>query len=1025
MAPKRVRSDSNPVVRPPLADGLAVGFILTLTLLFFWKLTFTNLILSGLDVFTYFYPYRAYAAEAIRQGHLPLWNPYLFMGVPFLANIQTAVFYPLNWPLLWLSVPRAVGLSMVGHVFLGGIFTYAFARVAFRLHRYGALVAGIVFAFSGFIGAMVEHVNQLSVSAWFPLLLLLFTKARRQRSLIWGLAASLVVALQILAGHVQTVYISLAGLALYAVFPVVCELWTGGSEAGGLGKQSSWGRFREGLLWGPGLWALTVAVGMGLAAVQLAPTYELSRLSVRAGGLPFRQAVSFSLDPRLALLSLLPTFGEEVFSEYVGYVGVSALLLVLFAILTLRPSRAGAFAVLLTLTGLFLALGAYNPVYWLLYKLLPGMGLFRAPARWLFLYTFGASCLAGLGADRWGSLFVPAGAGPQTCPERLNFVGLGRRAEPLQRLVVTTSVTPEAAEAATTSGAPIGPEWSGTLVGRLGCRRLLRLMVILVVGIVLLSPLLQRPFPRTVAMWLVMGVPTCALLYASVLRKGTASRRLTQLALRVILLGLLVGELFLAGRHLAYSAPTAPGLFTSLRPALLQLLADDGLYRVLSLSDTTFDPGDLPEIQQMFHSPLPESAIYDYVVAIKQKEVLAPNLPLLYGLQSVDGYDGGVLPLKRYVKLQRLFLPEGETAPDGRLREVLTEVPAARWLDLFNVKYVIADKVHDVWVDGVYYDLGLAATVERETPLILEDLPPFPTTSLGIVSHLDGAAGVLDGVPVAEVVLTDEAGRSQVIVLSAGEDTAEGLCDEAHAGHRQARLVRQWRDNPSGGDYLTRARLREGTVRLAQIEIRYLSSEGRLVLRGLSLVNDPTATFQPVTVAHRGRMKLVHSGDVKIYENRGRLPRAFVVHQARVMSDDESALQAMGEGSFSPAREVILSDGEPLNTPLGEDEVTITSYTPERIVVEVNVAEDGYLILTDAYYPGWRASVDGTQTAIRRADLLFRAVRLPAGSHHVILSYEPWSLRVGMAVTLLTVLGVALALCWHLAAARFSRRGPV
>ena len=82
--------------------------LLALTLAFFWKIAFTNLILVGLDVFTYFYPYKAYAAEVVRQGRLPLWNPYLFMGVPFLANAQTALFYPLNFLLYWLSVPKMV-----------------------------------------------------------------------------------------------------------------------------------------------------------------------------------------------------------------------------------------------------------------------------------------------------------------------------------------------------------------------------------------------------------------------------------------------------------------------------------------------------------------------------------------------------------------------------------------------------------------------------------------------------------------------------------------------------------------------------------------------------------------------------------------------------------------------------------------------------------------------------------------------------------------------------------------------------
>ncbi|HID63150.1 MAG TPA: hypothetical protein EYP49_10480, partial [Anaerolineae bacterium] len=65
--------------------GMAVA-LLALAVVFFWKIALTNLILAGVDVFTYFTPFKAYAAEVLRAGRLPLWNPYLFMGVPFLVG---------------------------------------------------------------------------------------------------------------------------------------------------------------------------------------------------------------------------------------------------------------------------------------------------------------------------------------------------------------------------------------------------------------------------------------------------------------------------------------------------------------------------------------------------------------------------------------------------------------------------------------------------------------------------------------------------------------------------------------------------------------------------------------------------------------------------------------------------------------------------------------------------------------------------------------------------------------------------
>ena len=85
---------------------------------------------------------------------------------------------------------------------------------------------------------------------------------------------------------------------------------------------------------------------------------------------------------------------------------------------------------------------------------------------------------------------------------------------------------------------------------------------------------------------------------------------------------LLCVELFVASRGLRYNQPTAPEAFTFLRPSIAHLKTDPGLFRFLSLSDIVYDPGDLAEITTIFADQLPEKAIYDYVVAAKEKESL-------------------------------------------------------------------------------------------------------------------------------------------------------------------------------------------------------------------------------------------------------------------------------------------------------------------------------------------------------------------------------------------------------------------
>jgi uncharacterized membrane protein YfhO len=81
-------------------------------------------------------------------------------------------------------------------------------------------------------------------------------------------------------------------------------------------------------------------------------------------------------------------------------------------------------------------------------------------------------------------------------------------------------------------------------------------------------------------------------------------------------------------------------------------------------------------------------------------------------------------------------------------------------------------------------------------------------------------------------------------------------------------------------------------------------------------------------------------------------------------------------------------------------------------VISANLSEEGYLVLTDAHYPGWRALTDGLEMPIYRADLLFRAVYLPAGQHRVEFVYDPLSFKLGAAISLTALLGLVVGIAW-------------
>jgi hypothetical protein len=201
-----------------LPEAAAAAVLLLLVVAFNPGLTLLGRVLGGYDAFVYFYPLRSYVAETVGQGRLPLWNPYLFAGSPYLANPQTAVFYPGTWLFAVLDVPRAYALNFLGHVWIAGVAFYAFGRVSLGLGRVTSVVGGAAFAFSGFMNGQAGHVNQFSVAAWLPAVALALDLTMRTRRLLPAAGLVLGLTLQIVAGHPQQVYMTVVTLGVLVLW---------------------------------------------------------------------------------------------------------------------------------------------------------------------------------------------------------------------------------------------------------------------------------------------------------------------------------------------------------------------------------------------------------------------------------------------------------------------------------------------------------------------------------------------------------------------------------------------------------------------------------------------------------------------------------------------------------------------------------------------------------------------------------------------------------------------------------------
>jgi hypothetical protein len=404
-------------LKPESANHLALWrrtawiLFVVLGLVFFWEVLFRWP--SGQryfwdDFLEFSYPTRFFAASSIAAGELPFWNPHVFAGMPFLADIQSAVFYPLNL-LLSLFVPDghlsfvAVEALAVVHVILAGCWTFLLMR---RLGAsvWGGWAAGITFMFSGFLVTHIIHLNVIEVAIWLPLAFLLLHMAFAQGSLRYALATGVVLAISFLGGSPQIALLCYTGLGLFTVYMTGRAL-----------RRTS--PFRASSFKVPVLAAVAVIFSLGLCLFQILPSYELSQLSIRPE-LSYQQSVEASFPPQNLVTFFIPHFfggtaGGEFMSywgvgryyyfwEMCGYVGIIGLLLAWIGLRRSERPHRGFFAALV-LISLLMASGRYAGIHRLLFWVVPGYNLFRIPARALMLLVFAVSVLAGFGTDAFVS----------------------------------------------------------------------------------------------------------------------------------------------------------------------------------------------------------------------------------------------------------------------------------------------------------------------------------------------------------------------------------------------------------------------------------------------------------------------------------------------------------------------------------------------------------------------------------------------------------------------------------------------
>ncbi len=365
----------------------------------FYQLFLGNVLFWGLPALQ-FVPWRGYAFDQLRAGYLPLWNPFNGAGAPLFANYQSSLLYPFTWIGYLLPLAQTMSLVAVLHLFIGGWGMWRFSG-RLGISSLGRGVSALAFGLSAYLVARLGTYPVIQAAAWLPWLLWAahrLLESGRPRSA--GMLA-IFAALLLLAGHAQTAWYSLLLGGFFALW------WT--------------------LTHRPFRWLRLIAVagclalGAGIAGLQLVATAELLTQSQRAGGVDFDFAMNFSYAPASALNLFAPNvFGTPADATYIlprayfedaVYIGVIPLIAALAAAISRiarwrDPDRPTAYAttffwLIVVVIGFVFALGVNTSIFPFLYHNVPTFNLFQAPVRWHLWTVVGLSMLAGIGVTVW------------------------------------------------------------------------------------------------------------------------------------------------------------------------------------------------------------------------------------------------------------------------------------------------------------------------------------------------------------------------------------------------------------------------------------------------------------------------------------------------------------------------------------------------------------------------------------------------------------------------------------------------
>lgn len=944
------------IIRKSTLVNFVIPFLfLLLPICVFSDLVFQHKVPCCMDVLTQHYPFRAYASRMLEASQIPLWNPYTFSGIPFLANIQIAVFYPLNLILFTIfPLSTAFGLKLVLHFSIGGFFTYLYLR-RINVTKISSIFSGIIFMFSGFILPKIFLPPILQASVLIPLLFYTFEIALEKKTIRCIFLAGVCLAIAIFSGYPHVVYGTLITLGIYALWRIpsiyierrkeltgkksqtikivnflllICLLiiisiaLTGGGSFSIFGKKMGFHTLRNPLSamlvllvlkfvitikrikinWNNlaiSLVLLTIipALGVLLSAIQLLPSVELLRLSPQTGAL-FGQLTGYT-NAQTLLKEL--AWGGLKHPEVSGFIGTFPLIFIVLAMFLKRKSEmANPYFSLFLFISFFVLLIVLECS--LLVKILhyvPGFRLFPKLIRYLSIFVFSQSVLAGIALDN-----------------------LAMRAKEFN----------------------------------------LRLFQ-------------SATFTNAVKVFLLV-VTTAQLLYQnSYIMKFVDPEQ--------------------------YYQPSRT----------VKYLKEDNLpFRIFAVDKQYSYFYERPEIV----------------------DLLIPNMGVYYGISDVQGYDP--LQLKTY-KHYISALNAGKKSPyplNDMYHFAIVSPSDSNLINLLNVKYILSKEPIEgknyksifknagvtIYLNTAFlprafmaYEYGLTSDIEtslswikdkviniRKTVILNQkrfkgnkEILSFPhwwkdieNMSIKVESAGFGSGNYARIYVNGKQVAPNRRGYNIVIINPYTGLVERGISFDTCGSHNASKQMREFINNIPMGKIVA--------VAIKDDASNSLTEEAVLGLRNLGAMGDLLGRDRHFRWSHAviGIKGLKPGQALESY--RLGLTRVSLPFPVPVV-------YRIGNGEDDTAR---------------DSKIKIIKWSPHKITIKTDSKRDGFLVLSEIYYPGWKVYIDGRENKVLKANGIFRAVYLKRGQHLMQFIFSPFCFKLGLLISTLTfLLGIICSFFGH------------